>query len=165
MGWSLKRFKLWCFSAILSMLSWLNCRYIKLTVFLAVRKFHIQIPIIINHVTVEKQALKGCNHDAFFHSLHINIKSYFKFKRYSSKVFGVWVLWHILRIVHEYFFFCSTTFKSDGKCTICQQTFDCVVGLMYNRRNSFVPGRTVLHLRAAKCNLRPERTGCTFFYM
>lgn len=42
-------------------------------VFLVVRKFRIQIPIIVNHVTIEKQALKGCNHDAFFHSLHINI--------------------------------------------------------------------------------------------
>ena len=37
--------------------------------------------------------------------------------------------------------FQATFLKSDGKHTICQQTFNCVVHLMYNRKNSFVHRR------------------------
>lgn len=56
-------------------------------VFLAVRKFLIQIPIFIKHVTIEKQVSKAYNHDAFFQSLHINIKSYFEILKVFQQIF------------------------------------------------------------------------------
>lgn len=51
--------------------------------------------------------------------------------------------------------------KNDGKCIICQRTFESSVDLIYNSMNYFVSVRRLLHLKAAKynqgtTNLRPE---------